>query len=517
MAKQFYAVAKGRVPGIYKTWSLAKAQVESFSCEKYAGFDELELSVDFMVVNGDHSEENIKVFGQRGGQYTLREWVRRQGAADQDSTTPVLDGDGTVVIGRTDPTQAQGNDSRDASGHSLNDLFDGTINIGDTVSHVDIAHNKLTSMETAMTLINTVISLQKSLKRDNENLKSLVKDMGSKMDSHYRSCNERELNCSKLVEALEKKDNECRELTATVTELRTQTATLTADLNQAKWVSFRNKDKSSNSQTMLIGSSMIRDIDETKLLNTKVQCIPGAHLAELKETVRTLSNDKPCDRLVIVGGGNDCSDNTDTTALVNSFKDLIETAKSKANTVTVASICPRGDQTTQDRVDLVNAGIQGLCADLACTYCDTTDVLKLADGSMNEGFFMDDLVHLTYKGQNKIAQKLDLKPLQTDSSYNVVTSRRQKKMQTKDSDVTHVTHDRISSYRNTPKRHRTHDTDRPQSRSVARPCARCTFCAEPHHETDRCRHQRPVTCYTCGSTGHKSKYCESLSDSNNLY
>jgi hypothetical protein len=71
------------------------------------------------------------------------------------------------------------------------------------------------------------------------------------------------------------------------------------------------------------------DIDETKLLNTKVQCIPGAHLAELKETVRTLSNDKPCDRLVIVGGGNDCSDNTDTTALVNSFKDLIETVQSK--------------------------------------------------------------------------------------------------------------------------------------------------------------------------------------------
>ena len=34
-----------------------------------------------------------------------------------------------------------------------------------------------------------------------------------------------------------------------------------------------------------------------------------------------------------------------------------QTAKSKANTVTVASICPRGDQTTQDPVDTVNAGI----------------------------------------------------------------------------------------------------------------------------------------------------------------
>ena len=108
MAKLFYAVAKGRVPGIYKTWSLAKAQVESFSCEKYAGFDEFELSINFMVVNGDHSEDSIKVFGQRGGQYTLREWVRRQGAADQDSTTPVHDGGGALVIGRTELTQPQG-------------------------------------------------------------------------------------------------------------------------------------------------------------------------------------------------------------------------------------------------------------------------------------------------------------------------------------------------------------------------------------------------------------------------
>ena len=62
MSKKVYAVAKGRVPGICKTWSLEKAQVESSSCEQYAGFDELDLALNFMVVNGDNNKDNIKVY-----------------------------------------------------------------------------------------------------------------------------------------------------------------------------------------------------------------------------------------------------------------------------------------------------------------------------------------------------------------------------------------------------------------------------------------------------------------------
>ena len=55
------------MPAIYRSWSLAKTQVEAFSCKKYAGFEEWNEAINFMLVNGDHSEENITVYGQLGG------------------------------------------------------------------------------------------------------------------------------------------------------------------------------------------------------------------------------------------------------------------------------------------------------------------------------------------------------------------------------------------------------------------------------------------------------------------
>ncbi|MFH7326787.1 viroplasmin family protein, partial [Desulfurivibrio sp. C05AmB] len=36
--KKFYAVAAGRVPGIYDNWPQAKAQVDGFAGARYKGF-----------------------------------------------------------------------------------------------------------------------------------------------------------------------------------------------------------------------------------------------------------------------------------------------------------------------------------------------------------------------------------------------------------------------------------------------------------------------------------------------
>ena len=41
MAKQFYAVKKGRVPGIYFTWADCKKNIDGFSGAEYKGFDSI--------------------------------------------------------------------------------------------------------------------------------------------------------------------------------------------------------------------------------------------------------------------------------------------------------------------------------------------------------------------------------------------------------------------------------------------------------------------------------------------
>ena len=160
---------------------------------------------------------------------------------------------------------------------------------------------------------------------------------------------------------------------------------------------------------MLVGSSLIRDIDERKLTNTKVLCCRGAHITDLTSKVQDLKDDDKFDRAVLVGGGNDCSSlDADVSSLLDNYRYLIEVTKAKAYDVTVSSVCPRGEEDAQQNIDALNAGLQGLCSDLGCHYKDNTSFLTLSDGSINEGYFVSDKVHLTYKGQSKLAQNLGL-------------------------------------------------------------------------------------------------------------
>lgn len=48
MAKKYYAVARGKTPGIYFTWEDCKAQVENFSGATYKGFATLQEAEDYI-------------------------------------------------------------------------------------------------------------------------------------------------------------------------------------------------------------------------------------------------------------------------------------------------------------------------------------------------------------------------------------------------------------------------------------------------------------------------------------
>ena len=325
-----------------------------------------------------------------------------------------------------------------------------------------------------------------------------------------------------LKEQLQNKNMECDQLKSGVLDLRSQVSKLTTDLNQTKWKNFRDRTPVSNPKVLLMGSSMIRDIDEHKLSNTKVTCLPGAHISDLTREMKKQDTSVMYDKSVIIGGGNDCSSNNNIPELVAKYKELIIATKATARSVAVASICPRGPEQTQSCIDSLNAGIQGLCEDLGCVYTDTSDILKLKDGSINEGYYMDDMVHLTYKGQNKVAQKLGLIPADASGTYSVVSTKRpRQKQQAKQETINHIGNDQRHKTMTAKARYAPRDDTRrthtapwtPRDYSMKN-ALRCDFCAEPHHNTDRCRHQAAVKCYECGYEGHKSKFCESTRKNN---
>ncbi|HCT89768.1 MAG TPA: RNase H [Lachnospiraceae bacterium] len=53
MAKKFYAVRKGKVPGIYTSWDLCREQVHGFSSAEYKSFPTKEEAEAYMGLNRD--------------------------------------------------------------------------------------------------------------------------------------------------------------------------------------------------------------------------------------------------------------------------------------------------------------------------------------------------------------------------------------------------------------------------------------------------------------------------------
>ena len=89
---------------------------------------------------------------------------------------------------------------------------------------------------------------------------------------------------------------------------------------------------------------------------------------------------------------------------------LIEIAKTKAENITVSSICPRNTAVkTQTSIDALNAGLQDLCATKGCDYVDQRGSFTLGDGSINDGYILPDGVHLNRSGANRLAKNLKLK------------------------------------------------------------------------------------------------------------
>ena len=339
---------------------------------------------------------------------------------------------------------------------------------------------------------------------------------------------------------LDLKQNECGNLKSTVTQLRAEILTLrppsTCSVTQS----------TERTMDLLTGSSLIRDIDSDKLANTSVVCIPGAKISNIKDELS--ANASFYDNVTLVVGGNDCHQNPPRTAadIIDSYNDLLDVTCSKANTVTVSSVCPRlTSQATQDTIEAVNAGLLSLCTDKPnVVFVDNSPSFSLGDGTLNDGYFLPDGIHITRPAVNKLAQNLKLRI--RDKAEGACRDRRHHGMQTHRHGIqthksrSYVQHDVVAasdrddrhqaqvepqrddgwqlvqrSRRSRPR----HDGNAYDQRGSApsssyghgygyRENRRCFNCSERGHLEKDCKYGQPLVCTNCNETGHKSKFCE---------
>jgi hypothetical protein len=296
--------------------------------------------------------------------------------------------------------------------------------------------------------------------------------------------------------------------------LRKSVADLTQKVNKLSWKSFRDPQQKGH---LLIGSSIIRDVDNEKLLDTEVICKRGGTIQTIKQEMDKLNNGY--EQITVLVGGNDCDTKPHVQAsdIVKSYCDLIDTATAKANLVTVSSICPRlTSDSTQETIDAVNAGLLAACSEKdSVTFIDNTPSFKLGDGTVNDGYLLADGVHITRPAMNKLAKNLKMKVRNQVEGVckNIATKPNSTNFKTAPTHDTPISKPKNSNdtdhyggqwmtQRNRSRQHH-RDNQTHDSHSV-----RCDFCAEDGHNKNRCKHGQPIECHSCRRFGHKSKFCK---------
>ena len=139
-----------------------------------------------------------------------------------------------------------------------------------------------------------------------------------------------------------------------------------------------------NRNDLIIGSSVIRDIDQSKLQKTTVKCIRGGRIHGIGDVLKK-SNENYKSVSIIVGG-NDCGNRSAAAApvdeILTSYKERVAEARTLTSYIRIAIVLLRDvDQETSERIDALNAGLVEMCTAEGLTLINNEETFKLKDGS----------------------------------------------------------------------------------------------------------------------------------------
>ena len=147
-------------------------------------------------------------------------------------------------------------------------------------------------------------------------------------------------------------------------------------------------------QTLVLGSSLLRYLDETRLDNTQVSCLPGGKIADINCELRALrSTGSRFSKVIILAGRNDAAPiDMDLKAITEVFRSAIGAAKIISNSVTVAEIPPRlKPANALGNIHRLNRNIKNICDELEVIFAPNKSHFYMGDETVNEGYLYDDV------------------------------------------------------------------------------------------------------------------------------
>lgn len=249
--------------------------------------------------------------------------------------------------------------------------------------------------------------------------------------------------------------------------------------------SSQGQNKDDKKTTLLIGDSILRDVNEKGLENTKVKCVRGAKVADIRDQLSGGILDS-VDTVIMHVGTNNCNSDENTLSGIQEYETLVSELNTRAPTVkkVLSTICPRTD-THDTRAKQFNNEIRRIAGANNCDLVDNDETFR-PQGYVDRNTVDRRGLHLSKEGTSRLLSNIH-------NGHNIIKPRHKPEH----------SQSRQSYTRNDTRQTR-HFNQRPRN---SRP-RKCHYCGEDNHMKNQCKHGRPIQCFTCKGVGHKAHMVE---------
>lgn len=284
------------------------------------------------------------------------------------------------------------------------------------------------------------------------------------------------------------------------------------------------------SASLVIGDSILRDLNDSTFENTSVQSISGGTMADIFTELEKRDDLNSFANVIIHAGTNDVSRNVNVDETVTSLEAIITHIMVKAPTasVFVSGVCPRTKGHVSEKVEIMNAALKDLAVRLDCQFIDVSTRMTYRDGTIDASQLVDGL-HLSARGTETLAtlfaNSVDGLKIATEPWQEVKRKpQRNHQVSNLDSRTSYrgsrdpfVNTGSRSSYNSSDRRNGNHDHNRRPRQNRQRQnfdrtqksYTGCYNCGLNNHNQNTCRHKERVRCNKCNRLGHKANYCYS--------
>ena len=172
--------------------------------------------------------------------------------------------------------------------------------------------------------------------------------------------------------------------------------------------------------SLLLGTSLLRNVNCQKLENFEVVAKGGATVTDLNVALNALPDEKAYEKIFIVGGSIDVESKS-SQDITEDFQALAVSAALRADETVICSIPPRTDKDMSEKIQTTNNCMKEMSNAEGLNFIDLDELFLLRNGSVNKPLLHQDGLHLSKHGVDNLIQACDIK-LKRDcnSAYNEV-------------------------------------------------------------------------------------------------